>query len=116
MWAGYLLWYFLDRNDIAVGLRWSFLRGWSFDLFIFGAAIIFIAAIVFAKKVMIAVPVGYIIGLVLAVLFNTDTFDPNPETYVNNAWTIWTGVYLVFIAAGIVWEVLLAKKHLTPSF
>ncbi|MCL2410448.1 MAG: hypothetical protein FWC97_02280 [Treponema sp.] len=105
LWICYILWYILSSNDIIAVLRWEFLRGWSFNLLVFGAIIILIASIFFAKKVMICTVIGYVFGFVFALILNTDTFDPNPGIYVNNAWVIWTISYLIFIIAGIIWEI-----------
>ena len=106
LWICYVLWYILSSNDIITVLSWQFLRGWSFNLFVFGAIIIFIAMLTFARKIMISTVTGYAVGLVLAIFFNSDTFDPNPGIYVNNAWFIWTATYLIAIVAGVACEVV----------
>ena len=103
LWVCYVVWYLL-RDNIVV-LHWEFLRGWSFDLFVFGVVVIFIATLKFSRKVMIGTVVGYGGGFVLAVLFNTNTFDPNLGIYVNNAWIIWTVSYIICIALSILWEI-----------
>jgi len=78
---------------------------------VFGVIVIFIALIIFSMKLMICTVVGYACGFVFAVLFNTDTFDSNSGIYVNNDWIIWTASYLIFIAVGIVWEILNRYKR-----
>ena len=104
LWVCYVVWYLL--RDVIMVLHWEFLRGWSFDLFVFGVIVIFTATLKFSRKVMIGTVVGYGGGFALAVLFNTNTFDLNPSIYVNNAWIIWTVLYIIFIVLGIIWEIV----------
>ena len=85
------------------------MRQWTFILFAFGLIVILIAAITDARKVMLGTVGGYIIGFGLGMMLQTDTFHPDRGIYgdyTNNAWVIWTSVYLVFIALSIIWEVI----------
>ena len=86
---------------------------WTFILFVFGLVIILIAAIAGARKVMFGTVSGYIVGFALGMIFQTNTFHPyrGPDGgYTNNAWVIWTLVYLAFIVLSIVWEVIAKKR------
>jgi hypothetical protein len=49
---------------------------------------------------------GYAVGLLLAILFNSDKFDANSGIYTDNAWAIWTISFLLFIFVGIMWEII----------
>ena len=84
------------------------MKEWPVNLFIFGILVIIISAIFDSPKVMIFTPVGYIIGFAFGMLFNADSFDPGGGR-VNNAWIVWTALFLVLIAIGVVWE-LITKK------
>ena len=75
---------------------------WPFVLFVFGLIVIAVSIIFKAHRVMISVPVGYIVGFVSGILFNSDTTDPGGGL-VNNAWQIWTAVFLSSIVLGLIW-------------
>lgn len=109
LWGSYFLWFFLNDNgflgqrDFTTG--WRFMTAWPVTLVGFGMIIILIATIFLARKVMINTVVGYLIGSILAMLFNTDATDPGGGA-TNNAWQIWTITMLTFILIGLVWEVI----------
>ena len=86
-----------------------FLHGmgqWPIILLVLGIIVIAISAISNSRKVMIATVTGYVVGFACGMLFNWDTYHPErgPGVYSNNNWSIWTLVFLVFIAIGIAWE------------
>ena len=87
------------------------MRQWPIPLLILGLIVIAISAISNSRKVMIATVAGYVVGFACGMLFNWDTYHPErgPGAYSNNDWLIWTLVFLVFIAGGIVWE--LANRY-----
>ena len=117
LWLSYVLWYAMNMHGILTQTNfvfgWRFMRAWPFDLLRFGILVIGIAAVVYARKVMIGVVVGYTFGHIAAMLFHSDTFEPNSQTYMNNAWWIWTAIYLIFIGAGIAWEYLCRNRNIT---
>ena len=85
---------------------------WPLILYIFGLIVILVAVIYDSRKVMALTAGGYIIGFVLGMAFNWDTYHPErgPGVYTNNNWYIWTLSFLFFIAAGIVWEIICRRK------
>lgn len=48
---------------------------------------------------------GYIIGFICSMIFNKDGIDPGGGS-TNNAWIIWSIVFLVIIISGIIWELI----------
>jgi membrane-bound ClpP family serine protease len=81
------------------------MKAWPLYLFILGIAVIAVSAFTHSGKVMIGTVVGYMAGFVLAMLLRTDGIDPGGGA-TNNAWIIWTFSFLLFILAGVVWEVV----------
>jgi len=79
-------------------------KEWPFVLFVFGLAVIFIAAFTGSKKVMICTVTGYMASFIIGIVFNSDYYMY--ESRYNNAWQIWTVSFLVIIVAGIIWEVV----------
>jgi len=88
---------------------------WPIILFLFGLIVIAIAAIRDSRKVMLCTVGGYIIGFALGMAFNWDTYHPErgPGVYTNNNWSIWTVSFLLFIAAGIIWEIVCRRMKKT---
>jgi len=84
---------------------------WTFILFVLGLIIIIAASIFSAKRILICTPLGYAIGFVLGMLFNTDSFDPGGGL-LNNAWEIWTISFIMIVLASMAWELLHRKKQL----
>jgi len=106
----------LVAGYVLCGHVFLFLHGmgqWPIILFVFGLAVIGIAAISNRQKVMICVVAGYVVGFVLGMLLNSDTYHPyrGPGVYSNNNWVIWTATYLIFIIAGITWEIVSRIKN-----
>jgi len=82
---------------------------WAGILFVFGLAVIFIAAILCAKKIMISSTAGYAVGFLTGFIFNYEydfIIDGVIQDSRNTWWQIWTVVFLVMIIAGIVWEIV----------
>jgi hypothetical protein len=69
----------------------------------FGLIAVFIATLTFSRKVMIFIPVGYIVSFLIAWLCSTNGTDLY-GAQTNNGWILWTITFLVFILVGIVWE------------
>ena len=114
----HVLWYVVSRihfvSELWPGLAgWLFMRGWPFDLVVFGWVVILLAALANAKKVMVCVVIGYMAGFGLGVLFNRDyyayrgMYNNEPIfVLVNDGWYIWTVSYLVIIVLGIAWQII----------
>ena len=106
--------YLLSHEDVFG--QWHGMKQWPLFLFLFGAAVIFFASFGFFRKVMICTPVGYILGFVMAMIFNNDYPLYNQGVVVeirNNAWQIWAVTFIVMIAVSVVWEIggkLLKRK------
>ena len=81
------------------------MKDWPVILFTFGLIVIIVSALFNSRKVMICTPIGYIMGFVLGMLFNTDSLDPGGGI-LNNAWIIWTTSFLMLIIIGVVLEVV----------
>lgn len=79
---------------------------WHAFLIFFGTVVIIISAVFNCHKVMIGTVVGYLIGFVLAMLFQTDIVIGPDDLMGSNAWIIWTVSYLIIILASIVWEIV----------
>ena len=80
-------------------------KQWSVVLFIIGFVALCIAAIFDGKKIMTCIVIGYVFGLVLGTLFNSDVvIGPNGETG-KNWWHIWTVSFFIMIIMGIIWEI-----------
>ena len=106
--------YVLSRHDV-LG-QWHFMKQWPLSLFVFGLIIIAVTAFTFSKKVMICTPIGYIVGFVLAMMFNADGVDQGGGR-TNNAWGIWIVSFVIILLIGIMWELVgryLKRKKGTP--
>jgi hypothetical protein len=82
-------------------------------MFIVGVVALLIAALTFAKKVMICTVIGYSISFMIGTIFDFD-IPINPYGDVGGAWFhIWTYAYSAFILIGVIWEVIsrIAKKR-----
>ncbi|MCL2487211.1 MAG: hypothetical protein FWE80_00840 [Oscillospiraceae bacterium] len=77
-------------------------KGWSGVLFVLGAVVLLISARFYCRRIMVSTVAGYMIGFILGIVFNAEGRDPGTTTW----WIIWTVSFLVFILAGIVWEVI----------
>lgn len=79
------------------------MKEWPLDLLIFGTAVMLISLIAQKKQFPFFLSAGYMVGFICGMLFQTQGVDLGGGK-TNNDWIIWTGVYLGFILAGIVWE------------
>ena len=96
-----LICYFLSRHDV-LG-QWHYMKQWPVALCVLGAVVIILACIANYRKTVFFAPIGYGLGFVLAMVFNTDGLDPGGGT-TNNGWIIWTVSFLVIVAIGAIWE------------
>jgi len=110
--AALCLFYVLSRHDVLGG--WHGMKSWPLYIFVFGLIAIVIAALTLSRKVMICVPVGYMIGFLSAWLFNTDGVDPGGGL-LNDGWIIWTVSFLAIILVGIVWELIKKRTAKTAD-
>ncbi len=82
------------------------MKQWPNLLALIGGVIILIA-VMFGKRITSASTViGYLLGFILALLFNTDGLDPGGGR-TNNAWLIWGMVFIVAILIGIIMDISL---------
>jgi len=95
-----LVCYVLSRHDV-LG-QWHNMYDWPLILLVFGLIVLAIAAFIFSKKVMLSIPAGYLIGFILATIFNADGFDQGGGA-TNNGWIIWTISYMAIIVSGAIW-------------
>ena len=119
-----IIWAFGAAITLGIGFilcRYTFfylhgMKQWPFALFLLGLAVILIAAVYNARKPMYSTAGGYIIGFVLGMLFNWDTFHqergPNGSS-TNNGWIIWLFSFLLFVAVGVIWDIAnrTIRKH-----
>jgi transcriptional regulator with XRE-family HTH domain len=101
----------LFMGYLLCGHAFLFLHGmgqWPIVLLVFGLIVIAISAVSNSRKVMIGTVAGYVIGFVCGMLFNWDTYHPErgPGVYTNNNWLIWLAAFLLFIAIGVIWEII----------
>jgi hypothetical protein len=105
--AALFLCYLLSRY-VFFGLHG--MKEWPFNLFVFGAAVIAVAAFANSRMVMVFTVAGYIFGFAAGMLLNTDGADAGGGT-LNNAWVIWTATFLCFICIGIIGDVLSKRRR-----
>ena len=80
-------------------------------LLILGLVVMVISALTVKRLILYWVSTGYIIGFVLALIFQETRIDANGVN-ANNLWVIWVAVYLAFIVIGFVCECLFRKVDL----
>ena len=98
-------------------------RQWAFVMFLLGLAVIFIATLFNAKKVLVCTTVGYVFSFILGIVFNWEYDDIVIDGVVHSrnytAWQIWTIAFIAIIFIGIIWEVAsrryLKKKSLSTQ-
>ena len=84
-------------------------KQWPLAMFIFGLAVILIAAFPGAKKAMVCTAAGYVVSFIAGIVFNSEydyIVDGVLQDRRYTAWQIWTASYLGLIFAGIVWEIV----------
>jgi hypothetical protein len=89
------------------------MRQWSVILFVVGLIVIAISAISNSQKVMLGTVAGYVVGFASGMLFGRTYYvHVGDDLWIprHNAWQIWTLVYLAFIAAGIVIEIIIRRR------
>jgi hypothetical protein len=79
------------------------MKEWPFNLFVFGSAVIVIAAATYSRKVIACTVAGYLLGFAAGMMFHTHGVDQGGGG-TNNAWIIWTVTHLCFICAGVIGE------------
>ena len=86
------------------------MKQWPFILLILGEIVVIISSFFNATGTMIGANVGYIMGFVAGMLFGVDGVDQGGGA-TNNAWQIWTVVFLICIAIGVVADIIAALRH-----
>lgn len=82
------------------------MKQWPFVLLIFGVIIIGICFLRNRRLLPVFTVIGYDIGLVAGLLFNSDY-----GRGLNNMWIIWSITMVAFIVVGIVSEIAKAKNE-----
>jgi len=83
-------------------------KDWPIAMFILGLTVILIAAFPNAKKVMAFTVTGYAASFIAGIVFNFEyllIIDGVLQDIRYTAWQIWTVSFLIFIAAGVIWEI-----------
>ncbi|MDR2569638.1 MAG: helix-turn-helix domain-containing protein [Oscillospiraceae bacterium] len=83
--------------------------GWPMVMFLLGLVVVFIAAFLGAKKVIVCTATGYVVSFIVGIVFNYEydfIVDGIVQSRNYTAWVIWTVTFLVLIVAGIFWEVI----------
>lgn len=85
------------------------MKSWPNVLLLFGACILLISFIAGKRFLSLTVPVGYLAGFGLAMLFQSEGVDPGGGR-TNNAWILWTVIFLVSLLLGIISEIFYKKR------
>jgi uncharacterized membrane protein len=86
------------------------MKDWPTVLFVLGSAVIVVAALTNSRKVMACTVAGYLLGFAAGMLFHTHGTDLGGGD-TNNAWIIWTVMYLCVICAGVIVDVMGKRKR-----
>ncbi len=62
------------------------------------------------KYLKVTINLGYIVALIIAVIFNTNGVDPSGGT-TNNLWIIWLVTYVLFLILAMLLDLYVNKKH-----
>ena len=85
------------------------IKQWTNLLALLGIVIIAIA-VIFGKRITAAATViGYMLGFILAMLFNTDGVDPRGGR-INNAWIIWGNIFVISTLLGFTMDMIALKR------
>ena len=85
------------------------MKQWPNILAIIGLIVIVIASIADRRILGIATVAGYLGGFILAMIFNTDSLDQGGGR-LNNAWIIWTAVFIISLVIGFILSVEFKRK------
>lgn len=84
------------------------MKQWPEVMALAAAAVVILAGIRGDRLLSAGAVAGYLGGFILAMIFNRDGVDQGGGT-TNNAWFIWTTVFLIAITAGAVGELIKRK-------
>ncbi len=85
------------------------MKQWPNLLALLGIVIIAIA-VIFSKQITaVATVSGYLLGFILAMLFNTDGVDSRGGR-TNNAWIIWGNIFVISILLGFTMDMISLKR------
>lgn len=85
------------------------MKQWPTVLVLFAALVIVLASLFGSRTISAATVIGYLVGFMLAMIFNTDGADPGGGR-TNNAWIIWAVVCICSILIGVVVEIVSKKS------
>ena len=86
----------------------------DFWMVILGTIVICLSTIRRKWRIAISVPFGYLYGIVLALTGYTVYWSEGPGPYENNSWLIFTLTYLITIALGVLWQLIIStirRRH-----
>jgi hypothetical protein len=93
------------------------MKEWPFTLLIVGLVTIVLVNTFDSRKIAFCTIGGYSVGFIFAMLFSNEKIDPSGGI-LDNAWIIWTVIFLVFVAIGVIWEMTsrhMKKKSTLPN-
>lgn len=85
------------------------MKQWPNLLAIVGFALLVVGVIFNYKRLSIFTTLAYVVGFVLAMLFNKDGLDPGGGR-TNNAWLIWGITFVLIILIGVIWEIINSRQ------
>lgn len=83
---------------------------WPMLLFLFDLLVIGLSFFAKAQLVPIAASLGYLVGFLAGVLFQTDGVDLGGGS-TNSLWIIWTAVFVCAVLLSVFMELFAAVRH-----
>ena len=77
------------------------MKQWPLTLLVIGGLVAGVAWLLKARLTPWITSAGYTLSFLIGALLQTDSIDAS-GTATNNLWIIWTGIYLMFVLAGII--------------
>ncbi|MCL1863413.1 MAG: hypothetical protein FWF78_07600 [Defluviitaleaceae bacterium] len=116
------IWFLLAAAALGVGYYlcgfvFLYLHGmgqWPFILFVFGLIVLFISVVLNGRKIMIFIPLGYVAGFAVGMVLPWEVFRLAPDGewyYFDQSWVAWTVTYLIFMAVGLIFDFIKAKRR-----
>lgn len=82
------------------------------SLLAFIAGSILLLSVLMNKKLLsIFTVIGYLLGFIIAMFFNSDSYDPGGGI-LNNAWIIWMITFFISLGIGWLLEIISANKNI----
>jgi MFS family permease len=87
-------------------------------LFYLSLIVVYFAAVFKKRIVVIFVPLGYAVGFAIGLVFTWQSYRLMPDDNYHlrdDSWFVWTVIVLIFIAAGIILEVVKKCTNTTKT-